>query len=92
MSDASDQLKMDMRAVRAKQFASQIMSLLADYLPRDREINERIYDELGKAAYEANALIVNLPPEFDELSEAAAQRAMLDKMLKPLIITAPPPD
>lgn len=86
--EQSNAMKMDMRVVRAKKFATQIMNVLQDYLPADSDAQRRIHDHLGKLAYETNALIVNLPLEYDRLTELEAERKMIEKMLAPITVKA----
>ena len=76
----------DPRTMRAKSFASQIMATIADFVPRDRVTADRIYEKIVKAAYDANALIVLLPLEFDSLSHAEAERQMVERIMKPFFI------
>lgn len=82
-------LNFDVRAARASQFAGQIIGLLQDFLPTNGKTLNYIYERLAKEAYKSNALIVNLPLEFDKLNELAAKRAMIEKMLEPIIIHGP---
>ena len=79
-------LKIDRRTMRAKAFAAQITRALQDFLPADGRTLHRIHDLLAAQAYETNALIVRLPPEFDHLCEHEAERAMIERMLAPLVV------
>ena len=82
-------LKFDMRQRRSNLFATQIAHALQEFLPSDSQTRRRIHDFLAEMAYETNALIVNLPPEFDHLSELAAKQAMIDKMMAPITVGKP---
>ena len=89
MKQSDALMKPDMRSARAKQFAALIMHALRDFLPPDGRIQQRICGELASMAYETNALIVNLPLEFDHLSELAAERAMRKKIMEPILVEKP---
>jgi hypothetical protein len=66
------------RARRARQFASTIMGLMHDFIPRDRECLQRIEDYLLAYAYQGNAQIISVPVEFDALNKLQLERAMLE--------------
>lgn len=76
----------NMRAIRAQQFASQIVGTLTTVIPDGPDIEwHRIHNALVDAAYESNAIIVNLPPSHDALSSVVAQQRMITVMHKPLL-------
>lgn len=79
-------LSMDMRAIRARKFSAQIMDTLRDFLPTDGITQDRIHNHLVKIAYDANALIVEVPPEFDALTELAAKQEMIKRMMEPILV------
>lgn len=74
------------RYLRARRFASQAINLMQDYIPRDRKCLREIDDYLMRVAFQANVAIVNVPPEWDALNEAAIEKAMIERALAPLII------
>ena len=73
----------NVRGMRARQFAAQVIDSLRDYLPTDGRTMQRIHDQLYEDAYNANALIVTVPPEFDMLSKLEAEREMRKRMMEP---------
>lgn len=74
------------RALRARRFADTVFSLMRDFIPRDRECVDRIREELMIAGYEANAEIINVPPEWDALTKEQIERAKLET--HPMMIEA----
>lgn len=72
-------LNVDRRKLRAQRFASQIIHVLQDFLPRDRATMDRVYHRLAEAAEQANMTIVELPAEWDQLTELEIRRAMIDQ-------------
>jgi len=82
----SNRIEMDYRGMRAKQFASQILHTLQDYLPTDGRTKQRIYEHLFETAHAQNALIVSVPPEFDLLSKMESEREINKRMLEPFVM------
>ena len=82
-------MRVNQREMRARKFAAQIIHMLQDYLPRDSGIMDRIHDALFQTAYETDALIVNLPLEFDHLTELEAKRKMIERVMEPLLSQEP---
>ncbi len=74
------------RALRAKRFADTVVSLMQDFIPRDRECTRRAFDVTLEAAFAANVEIVNVPPEWDALDKLQIEAAMLEAKTRPLII------
>lgn len=74
------------REMRARQFASQILDAIRQHIPDDGGAFRQIHDELYRSAYESNAMIVNLPEEYDRLTEAVARRRMLESFMQPIIM------
>lgn len=71
------------RQLRAKKFTDQVIHLLRDFLPlNDRTCRNRIFDVIYDAAYNENARIINVPPEYDTLTKLELER----KMFEPIIM------
>lgn len=79
-------LQMNMRERRADLFANQIFSTLRDFLPSDGSVVRSVLAHLKETAYEASALIVTVPPEYDYLTKMEAEQAMIKKMMEPVIV------
>ncbi len=85
-----DQLRKELdddtpRARRAQQFARQVMALVQDFIPRDRECLRLLDETLMIDAFRADVEIVNVPPERD-LERKAALRAAEVAMMPTMII------
>lgn len=66
------------RYQRAVQFSNQIMGLLCDFLPHDRDCLRATEDYLLEAGFAGNAQIINVPPEWDALNKLQMERAMIE--------------
>lgn len=75
------------RQLRARQFTDQVMHLLEDFLPmNDKICRNRIFDFVYEAAYQSNAQIINVPPEYDALNKLELERKMLASVTLPFIM------
>ncbi len=74
------------RVQRAQRTAHQILGLIRDYIPSDRECLRRIEHELVFAAFVTNAELVCVPPEQDAWTKQQTEKAMLDAMVAPIVI------
>ena len=63
-----EQLKDTPRYQRARRFANEIIHLMRDFLPQDRDCIYRVEEHLLMTAFEANAEIICVPPELDTLN------------------------
>lgn len=75
------------RALRARRFANQVMALVQDFIPRDRDCLRRLDDKLTLEAFAADVEIVNVPPERDLDLKAAlrtAEVSLSPKMVIPI--------
>lgn len=79
------------RYVRAKQFADTILRLMSDFVPTDRLTWRRMHDFLLEQAFDANGAIITVPPEYDKLTAAQIEMAMLEKAMKPIVFLSPEP-
>lgn len=75
------------RYYRAKQFSDQIIHLLQDYLPRDRACLSTIQEHLIVSAYQANATIITVKPEWDHLDKIRLETALHDLKMKSVMET-----
>lgn len=78
----------DPRERRAHRFTSVILSVMRDFVPRDRECQRRMQEELFKLAYEGNVEIINVPPECDALDKLALERRMYETKVAAVIPAA----
>lgn len=69
----------DPRDIRARRFAAQISNMLDDWLPRGGSARKQIFDELYCSAYEANAEIISVPTECDEMDKLELERARVEQ-------------
>ena len=76
--------EMTPRARRAQQFARQVMALVQDFIPRDRECLRRLDEKLMIDAFRADVEIVNVPPERDAERKVALRAA--DALMPTMII------
>lgn len=63
------------RYMRAMQFTRQVMALMQDFIPRDRECLRRIEDTLMLDAFRGDVEIVHVPPGRDAERKAALRAA-----------------
>ncbi len=75
-------LKIDYREQRARHFTHSIISLMREFLPRERECVRAMERHLYDLAYEQNLQIIMVPPEMDELTKVQLEQAMLKHALK----------
>ena len=73
------------RARRAQQFARQVMALVQDFIPRDRECLRRLDEKLMLDAFRADVEITNVPPERDIEQKAALRAAEVSLMPRMII-------
>ena len=69
---------------RAELFARQIMHMMHEFIPSDRECQQRIEEALLLDAFRLDIEIVSVPPERD--AEMAAKLAATAVTLQPLIV------
>jgi hypothetical protein len=84
-----EQMEGTPRYERARQFADEILHLMRDFLPQDRECAHRVWDHLVMTAFEANAAILRVPVEWDALNKMALEKAMLERAMKPIMMDLP---
>lgn len=78
------------RAARARRFANEVLHLMGDYLPRDRDAMRLMDQYLIETGFQMNLQIIDVPPEWDHLNKLEIEKAMLDAKMKPLTVPAPP--
>lgn len=66
------------RAHRAEQFGHAMLSILEDFLPRDRECKRRIYESLIEVSYRGNMALIDVRPEWDHLNKLQIEAAMVE--------------
>jgi hypothetical protein len=66
------------RARRAHRTADTILHLVRDFTPTERRCLDSIREHLLEAAYQANAEIINVPPECDALDKLQLERLRLE--------------
>ena len=66
------------RFLRALRFADEVMSIMRDFIPTDRECVRSIHHKLMKLGWFANVTIINVPQEWDELDKQQIERARLE--------------
>ncbi len=69
---------------RALRFANEVMHLMRDFIPRDRDIQMRISDSLLRAGFQTNAEIISVPLECDELDKRALEQRRLELSMQPV--------
>jgi hypothetical protein len=69
------------RYQRATRFANTVLSIMRDFVPAGRNLQEMIYDHLLELGYETNAEFINVPPEWDALNNIQIERTMLEKVM-----------
>jgi hypothetical protein len=57
------------RALRAQRFADTVMSIMRDFIPRDRDCCRRMTETLFEIGWLKNAEIISVPPECDHLDK-----------------------
>ena len=72
------------RFQRAERFARQVMHLMGEFIPSDRECLRRIDEALLLDAFRADIEIVNVPPERD--ADMAAKLKAAAVTLQPMIV------
>ena len=75
----------DMRELRARQTAQHIQYLLRDYVPRATQRD--VYETLVEAFIKANMALIEVRPEWDELTRLELSDAML--RVHPYVISHP---
>lgn len=78
------------RFLRAMRFSNQIMGLVRDFVPQDRECCSRLEDILLEAGFDANAEIINVPPECDHLDKKALEARRLELSMQRIQMTDKP--
>jgi hypothetical protein len=73
---------------RARKFSDTILAVMRDFLPQDEECQRHIGDFLLRLAYEQNASIIEVPPEWDALTKLEIERAMLETKIAGVTIPA----
>lgn len=81
-----ESFKGTMRAQRAKRTASQILQLVGEFVPRERECHQRLYDYLIQEAFRANAEFTSVPPECDHLDKLALEHKRLEQAMAPIVV------
>jgi len=66
------------RYLRATRFANTMLSIMRDFVPAGRDCQHLMYDYLLQLGYETNAELINVPPEWDELTKLQLEKAMLE--------------
>lgn len=74
----------DHRLMRSKKFASTIMAVLRDHLPS--AASRDAYSLLVDEAYKANAMLINVPDEYDYLTAKEVERRVSEDMMKPFAL------
>jgi hypothetical protein len=75
------------RYQRAQRFSNQVVHMLWDFLPNDRDCLDRIQHYLMEVGFSANAEIISVPPEcdnLDNLDKVALEQRRLEASMKPL--------
>jgi hypothetical protein len=65
------------RYQRAHRFASQMLAALRAFVPSDYDVIEIVHMRLVYMAFEHNAEVINVPPEWDHLDRLAIEAVML---------------
>lgn len=73
---------------RARRFADEIVNLIRDFVPSDRDCMHRLHETVMKAGFSANAEIICVPPECDEMDRMALERRRLEMSMAPIILAA----
>lgn len=68
------------RYQRAMQFSRQVMAMVQDFIPRDRECLRRLDEKLMLDAFRADVEIANVSPERDAERKAALRAAEVSLM------------
>jgi hypothetical protein len=77
------------RYLRAHRTATMILATMRDFIPQDRRVLDRIKDHLMEVAYQANAEIVSVPPEWDTLDKMSLIGAMFERKKSSLELVLP---
>lgn len=80
------------RAARARRFAQAVMSIVRDFIPRDRDCFRVIEDRLLAIGYETNAEIIAVPDECDAMDNLMLERRMRETSLARVALADAAPD
>jgi hypothetical protein len=80
----SDMAKGTPRYQRAQRFSEQVIHLMWDFIPNDRDCLERIQDYLMEVGFSSNAEIISVPRECDHLDKVALEQRRLEASMKPV--------
>jgi hypothetical protein len=72
------------RYQRAQRFSNQVVHMLWDFLPNDRDCLDRIQHYLMEVGFSANAEIISVPPECGNLDKVALEQRRQEASMKPL--------
>lgn len=71
------------RYQRAQRFSNQVVHMLWDFLPNDRDCLDRIQHYLMEVGFSANVEIISVPPECDHLDKVALEQRRMEAAMKP---------